>query len=83
MARDLSPLVHSVSAGDRPKALRDLADVLAEQIMDPYGKQPLAPLAKELANVLREIDQLPVAKGSKVDDLGDRRAARRAKAAGS
>jgi hypothetical protein len=73
----MAALTESVAAGDRPKALRDLANVLAEQIAQPDGKQPLAPLGKLLAEVLREIDQLPQAKGSKLDDLTARRAARR------
>jgi hypothetical protein len=75
-------LVEATASGDRRQALEALRHKLATEL-DSSNGHGTASLAKELANVLREIDQLPVAKGSKVDDLGARRTARRAKAAGS
>jgi len=75
-------LVDATASGDRRQALEALRHKLATEL-DSTSGHGTASLAKELANVLREIDQLPIAEGSKVDDLGARRTARRAKAAGS
>lgn len=61
-------------------ALRDrLAAAAAEA-----GARELAALAKQLADVLRELDSLPdeAEEGSVVDDLTTRRSRRRAAAAG-
>ena len=58
------------------QALRDhLADCLAAA--EP---EKAAPLARELRQVLAELDALAEPKGSTVDDLARRRAARRAAA---
>ena len=87
-------LSDAVSSGDRRAALEALRDRLAvevERVAEEgfcttckRGSSSIAPLAKQLRDVIGELDQLPVVEdGSVVDDLASRRAARRAAAAGS
>jgi hypothetical protein len=87
-------LVSEVRSGDRRRALVALRDRLAVEVErvaeDGFcpackrGSSSVAPLAKQLRDVVEELDRLPVAEGeSVVDDLDARRAARRAAAAGS
>jgi len=62
--------------GDRRVALEAIRDRLAAELAreDVFG---VAGIAKELRAVIAELDSLPLAKGSKSDDLAARRAARR------
>ena len=66
----------------RLEGLRQLRDELAREIEN--GRQPKAPLAKQLRDTLRDIAELErlVPGGSVVDDLASRRRTRRASAAG-
>lgn len=75
-------VAEAVASGDRRQALEALRAVLAAAV-DEADVRTLPALAKQLGDVLRELEQLPVAKeSSPVDDLNARRAARRSKAAG-
>jgi len=76
-------LVEIVQEGDRRKSLEAIRDHVARELGYAEGRD-VAALAKQLADVIRELDGLPDAnRGSAVDDLANKRAARRAKAAGS
>lgn len=71
-------LEDAVASGDRRLALTALRDRLARAIGDAEEKS-IAALAKQLADVLRELDAMPVGnEESKVDELAQRRLARRA-----
>ena len=71
-----------VASGDRPASLRALRDKLAAEVEQADGRT-LPALAKQLADVLREIEALPLAKEvDPVDDLTSKRAARQAAASG-
>jgi hypothetical protein len=69
-------LAKVVAAGDRRASLEALRDFLAARL-EAVDPDKTAPLAKQLADVLRELSTLAVPKGSKVDDLAAKRAARR------
>ncbi len=70
------------STGDRRKTLEALRDHLAAQL--DAGDYPPAPIAKQLVDVMRELDGLPAAEeGSEIGELLSWREARRPKAAGS
>lgn len=76
------PLLEAVSSGDRRKALEAIRDRLARDLVVVGAAVAIAPIAKQLCDVIRELDSLPGArKDSKSDDLASRRAARRAQAA--
>lgn len=76
------PLADVVAAGDRSESLRALRDFLARSLSS-VEPDKAAPLAKQLADVLRELDGLPqVKEANPVDDLASRRASRRSAAAG-
>jgi hypothetical protein len=64
---------------------RDVLDLvqrrLLEELDSVVGKD-VAPIAKTLAEVSRELESLPTGEVSSVDDLARKRAARRAEAAG-
>ena len=69
-------LVAAVASGDRREALLALRDELARRLVD--ADRDVAPLARQLTIVLRDIEQLPVpGEKSRVDDLAKRRAVRR------
>ena len=71
----------TVAAGIRRASLEALRDTLARTIEDAEPGQ-VAALARQLALVLKEIDELPAAKGaSSLDQLASRRAARSPRAA--
>lgn len=71
----------AAAGGSRRTALLALRDSLAASV-DAVEDRYKAALAKQLADVLRELDSLPAAKETTpVDDLNARRTARR-KAAG-
>lgn len=74
-------LADVVKDGDRRASLISLRDLLAAQLVT--AERDHASLARQLAAVLREIDELHTpAEESTVDDLARRRENRRAKAAG-
>ena len=78
---DSDGLSVTVSAGVRRASLEALRDTLARTIEDAEPGQ-VAALARQLALVLKEIDELPAAKGaSSLDQLASRRAARSPRAA--
>jgi hypothetical protein len=54
---------------------------LLEELDSETGKD-IAPIAKQLVDVSRELAQLPTGEVSSVDDLARKRAARRAEASG-
>lgn len=64
-----------VADGDRRASLVALRDHLARALETAEGHGTAA-LAKQLADVLRELDQIEPAKESRLDDLRARRAAR-------
>jgi hypothetical protein len=84
----------AAASGDRRRALEALRDRLAEEVERvsdegfcftcKRGSSSVAPNAKLLADVLKQLDELPEVEGSSVvDDLAARRAERKARAAGS
>lgn len=83
------PTLVAAAGKSRLDGLKALRDVIAAEIANgPTGVRALsqtAPLARQLRDVLREIDDLEAAvpKGSVVDDLATRRTARRAGTADS
>lgn len=80
---DGSSLPEVVATGDRRKSLEAVRDHLAARLIDA-GTREAAAIAKELRNVMAELYSLPGEReGSKSDELADRRARRRAAAAGS
>lgn len=72
----------AVSTGDHRQALEALRDRIAISI-EQVDPDKVAPLAKQLADVLRELANMPAAKGrSSLDDLAARRRNRGAATAG-
>lgn len=73
----MGDLREAVASGDRTKALLALRDELARDI-ENAPCSAVAPLAKQLRDVLTELETLRPKQGaSKVDDLAARRAKRR------
>jgi len=70
-----------VSGGDHRLSLIAIRDKLAVELDEAYGKDA-AVIAKQLAEVIREIESLPGKEASRVDDLSARRSKRLADAAG-
>ena len=69
-----------IAQGDRRAGLVALRDRLAREL--ETADRDVASLARQLQAVLREIDELPsLQQESTLDDLANRRASRRAKAA--
>ena len=78
----MSDLAAEVGSGDRYRGLVALRDRLAADL-EGLDARYVAPVAKQLADVIREIDSLPQSReASTVDDLTSRRKARRAAASG-
>lgn len=72
-----------VQIGDRRRSLEAIRDKLAAELDEACGRDA-ATIAKELRETIRELDSLPGGKeASPVDELGARRKARYADAAGS
>lgn len=80
-----------VAAGDRRASLEAIRDRVASELRGAEGRD-VAVLAKELREVIRELDSLPTVErvtpldklaGAVADDLAQRRAARVADAAGA
>lgn len=77
----MSNLPDVVTKGDRRESLEAIRDLLAEKMPASRGASA-ALVAKTLADLVREIDELPDGREvSQVDDLAARRADRRANAA--
>ena len=73
-------LTEVIAGGDRRAGLVALRDRLAREL--ETTDRDVASLARQLQSVLREIDELPsLQQESTLDDLANRRASRRAKAA--
>lgn len=69
-----------IGSGDRRTGLLALRDRLARELEST--DRDVASLARQLREVIREIDELPaLQQESTLDDLANRRASRRAKAA--
>lgn len=73
----------TIKRGNRRESLTALRDRLAEEIDGATSSRDVAVLAKQLTDVIRELDSLPAAEEASIfDDLAARRAGRR-NAAGS
>lgn len=78
-------LAETVKGGDLRASLEAIRDHLATELETGASckkcggvlSSPTAPLAKQLAEVVRQIDRLPTKEASAVDDLAAKRAARR------
>lgn len=64
------------------RAVLELAQRRLLEELDCETGKDIAPIARELRAVTAELESLPTGKVSSVDDLANKRAARRAKAAG-
>jgi hypothetical protein len=64
------------------RALLELVERRLLEELDSETGKDIAPIAKQLVDVSRELDQLPTGEVSSVDDLARKRAARRAEATG-
>lgn len=64
-----------VAEGDIRASLEALRDKLAIEVDAANGRE-VAPLAKQLADVLERLEALPRTEGSRVDELARRRAER-------
>ena len=73
------PLPEVVANGDLRKSLEAIRDRLATEL-EAAPSRDCAPLAKQLAQVLHDLDGLPGEEKSDLDDLQAKRAARRASA---
>lgn len=73
-------LKESASTGDRLAALRDLRDLLARSIEECESLRDMAALSGRFQAVLEDISKLegPKEVGDGVDEIAQRRAARRA-----
>lgn len=73
-------LTESASSGDRLATLRDLRDLLAQQIQSCDSLRDLAALSGRLQAVLDQIAELEPkqAEGDGIDEIAKRRSARRA-----
>ena len=71
---DSEGLAAVVATGDHRASLEALRDRIAAELGMVEGRD-VAPLAKQLADVMRELSNMPAAKGaSSLDDLRARRA---------
>lgn len=78
-------LPETAATGDRLATLRDLRDVLAKSIVETDSGPAVAALSRQLTDVLSQIEVAekaePEQKGTALDELQKRRAARGAGAA--
>lgn len=72
----------AMASGDKRRALEALRDRLIEGVLAATDRKliHLAPVAKQLVDVLDRIESLEPEQGDELDDLVARRAARRAAA---
>lgn len=80
-------LVETAASGNRLAALSDLRDLLATTITSTESARDVAALSRQLADVLTQIEEArkadPEKKGTALDELKARRAARSPRAASS
>ena len=75
----MAGLIEAAESGDRRATLEALRDYLAAIVVIAEPRS-VAPLARQLAEVVRELDAMPVGnEESKVDELAQRRLDRLAK----
>lgn len=76
-------LKEAASSGNRLKTLEALRDFLAENLDDCESKRDIASMTTRLESVLEQIEKLegPKSAGDGIDEIAQRRAARRASAA--
>jgi len=74
-------LIGTVSTGSRADALRSVRDLLARNLVVADTPREVAVVARELRELLRELDSLGGAEVDDVDDIAAQRAKRRAAAA--
>lgn len=72
----MAGLSEAAAGGDRRAVLEALRDVLAESI-GSVDEKYRAPLAKQLREVMAELDGLPVKGASAVDELASKRRRRK------
>ncbi len=73
----MGDLVNAALSGDKRATLIALRDRLAEEI-ETAGARDLAPLSRQLTEVLRQLDEVPDEKEvSAANDIANRRANRR------
>lgn len=70
-------VLSAAKSGDRRATLMALRDKLAAEI-EEIDPRYLAPLVRQMTDVLKALDAMPAEARSKVDELADRRASRRA-----
>lgn len=70
---------NAAKTGDRLKGLEALRDKLAQSIDECESLRDLASLSRQMADVMAQIEELKPAekKGDSVDEIAQRRAARR------
>lgn len=73
----MAKLLKTVESGDRAKSLEQLRDFLAARLEMAEDDRVIAPLAKQLAEVMRELEQIKPAQVTVVDDLQRQREKRR------
>ena len=79
---DSESLSEAAASGDRRRGLQALRGRLVAALEECEPRE-VAALSRQLALVLKELDELPAAKGaSSFDDLASRRAARKSAASG-
>lgn len=74
----ISGLREAVKAPDTREALEAIRDALAQSLEVAQANE-VAPLSKQLVDVLGRLAALPVKEASTVDDLAAKRAARKAR----
>jgi hypothetical protein len=73
----MGDLVTAALSGDKRATLIALRDRLAEEI-EQAGARDLAPLSRQLTEVLKQLDEIPDGKEvTPADDIANRRAERR------
>jgi hypothetical protein len=81
------PLIVSAASGDRLAALRDLRDLVARALVTTESARDVAALSRQMTDVLAQIEAVekaaPEKKGTALDELQNRRAARKPGAARS
>jgi hypothetical protein len=78
---EVGALVAAAQGGDRRETLMVLRDLLASRLEDAPATA-IAPMAKQLADVLRQLDEASGEGGDAVDEFTARRQARIADASG-
>lgn len=80
----VADLHDAVTSGQRIRSLEALRDYLSARLQATVDERSVAPIAKMLADVMRELaDIKPAEEASPIDDLASKRATRRKKAQAS